>query len=148
MKTCSRCKETKPLDKFGPDKRGIQGRHSWCRKCVNAYRQTPGQVARVQARLATPRGKHLQRDTKLRLNYGSSVSEWETLFLLQGGRCPGCDRVLARDRTTHMDHDHASNAVRGLLCESCNLALGHAKDNPETLEGLARYLRRVIVKSK
>jgi hypothetical protein len=41
----------------------------------------------------------------------------------------------------HLDHDHNTNKFRGWLCHRCNCALGMVKDNPETLEALAKYLR-------
>jgi hypothetical protein len=49
-----------------------------------------------------------------------------------------------------VDHDHAccpqsygtcGNCNRGLICASCNTALGMAKDSPQILERLAEYLR-------
>jgi len=39
------------------------------------------------------------------------------------------------------DHDHVTGKFRGWICERCNFSLGHAKDNPETLEKMAKYLR-------
>ena len=44
------------------------------------------------------------------------------------------------NKTLHIDHDHATGAVRGVLCEGCNHALGNAKDNPALLRSLADYL--------
>lgn len=37
MKTCTRCKELKQFDQFGPDTRVKDGRRSACRACVAAY---------------------------------------------------------------------------------------------------------------
>ena len=61
------------------------------------------------------------------------------MVLRQLGRCPGCRRQL---RHPHIDHNHYTGAVRGLLCNPCNLALGHAKDMTLTLTRLASYLKR------
>lgn len=41
-----------------------------------------------------------------------------------------------------VDHDHATGEVRGMLCDLCNKALGHARDDIEILEGLITYLKR------
>jgi hypothetical protein len=40
----------------------------------------------------------------------------------------------------HFDHDHQSGKFRGWICESCNFALGHAKDNVEVLAKMIIYL--------
>lgn len=42
----------------------------------------------------------------------------------------------------HLDHDHETGLVRGWLCGSCNRALGLLKDNAQTIQGLANYLKK------
>lgn len=39
-----------------------------------------------------------------------------------------------------MDHDHITGALRGLLCNFCNRALGNMRDNPVALRQAADYL--------
>jgi hypothetical protein len=46
------------------------------------------------------------------------------------------------DFTWHIDHDHLTGKVRGLLCHHCNAALGHVKDDPAILAALIKYLAR------
>jgi len=41
-----------------------------------------------------------------------------------------------------VDHNHKTGKVRGMLCFSCNVLLGQAKDDPIRLEKSANYLRR------
>ena len=45
-------------------------------------------------------------------------------------------------KVPHVDHDHITGKVRGLLCGSCNRALGLIKDNLETLVRLQKYLEK------
>lgn len=40
----------------------------------------------------------------------------------------------------YLDHDHASGAVRGLLCSACNTGMGLLGDNPNLLRIAAQYL--------
>lgn len=49
-------------------------------------------------------------------------------------------QVCGSDKKLCIDHDHESGRVRGVLCDNCNKALGHAKDDIETLKGLVSYL--------
>jgi hypothetical protein len=54
----------------------------------------------------------------------------------QGGVCACCDKP----NPEHVDHDHASGRVRGMLCFNCNQALGNVRDQVPTLERLRDYL--------
>ena len=56
----------------------------------------------------------------------------------QNNQCLGCFTEFTV--TPRVDHDHETGAVRGLLCNGCNIVLGHAYDNPEVLKNLANYL--------
>lgn len=73
--------------------------------------------------------------------YGLSHEAFEALLASQDHACPGCTAPLT-ETSACVDHDHATAHVRGLLCRVCNLAVGHAQDNPETLRRLAAYLER------
>ena len=48
---------------------------------------------------------------------GVSDAEYERLLALQGGKCAihGCNRT-PKTRRFHVDHDHATGYVRGILC--------------------------------
>ncbi len=43
-----------------------------------------------------------------------------------------------------IDHSHVSGKVRGLLCPSCNVALGQLRDNPHTARKAATYLETTV----
>ena len=68
-------------------------------------------------------------------------------FVNRVGECqnPGCRRTLRgpgnRADQGHVDHDHDTGTVRGVLCSSCNHALGMAKDSIKVLAGLVTYLK-------
>lgn len=40
----------------------------------------------------------------------------------------------------HIDHDHRTGRTRGVLCQSCNLAIGHMADDPVIAAAALRYL--------
>ncbi len=56
----------------------------------------------------------------------------------QGGVCAICRAAPA----VHVDHDHATGTVRGMLCFPCNAAIGHLRDDPDTVRRAAVYLER------
>lgn len=86
------------------------------------------------------------RELKLQRFYGMTTEQFDSLLESQGGVCAnvgcGVKEPGGRWNTWHIDHDHLTNEVRGLLCNKCNLAIGHASDSPEILRGLAEYVAR------
>ena len=53
---------------------------------------------------------------------GIDDAEYERLLEAQGGHCALCPNV-PKTRRLHVDHDHKTGRVRGLLCYRCNRAL-------------------------
>ncbi|MFE9767035.1 endonuclease VII domain-containing protein [Streptomyces sp. NPDC005808] len=65
----------------------------------------------------------------------------ETLTELMRRPCDICGAPPGSFQRSHaIDHEHSSGRVRGVLCHSCNLALGHFKDDPERLARAVSYL--------
>lgn len=60
----------------------------------------------------------------LRTRYGITPEEYDELLARQDGRCAMCREECATGKRLAVDHDHATGAVRGLLCHACNRALG------------------------
>lgn len=78
------------------------------------------------------------RARKLR-GYGLTQEQFGAMLESQLGACLIC---LAQMRAPVIDHDHATGAVRGLLCRKCNSALGLFLDSAQVLTRAARYLTR------
>ena len=79
------------------------------------------------------------RHYHLNHRYGIGDDEVDAMIEAQAQLCPICRRPLGAK--PHVDHDHASGEVRGLLCFTCNVGLGNFSDDPERLERAAIYLR-------
>lgn len=75
--------------------------------------------------------------------YGMTLQEWEERFIAQDGKCAVCHKPLDRSRPKdiHVDHNHVTGIVRGLLCASCNRGLGFFKEDPDILAAALDYLR-------
>jgi hypothetical protein len=78
--------------------------------------------------------------------YGVSDDFREALWIAQDKKCAVCRSgiELVGRWKTHLDHDHASGKIRGLLCRWCNLAIGHAKDSITLLRAMADYLEKYL----
>lgn len=78
----------------------------------------------------------------IRRTYKVSIEEAARLYAVrQTGICAAC-KGNRSNRVLDIDHDHDTNAVRGLLCHKCNLALGHMAENPEWLQNLTDYAQQ------
>ncbi len=126
---CKTCKNTSARRRY-KDKRGALANSRW-----SAVRFTPEQAAARQ--LAS------QRRSKLRLKYGMTVEQYDALAIKQGGACAIC----RKPKPLHVDHCHKTGMVRGLLCNGCNVGIGHLGDDPQTVEAAAAYLRSSRPKS-
>jgi hypothetical protein len=73
----------------------------------------------------------------LKNEYHITLDDFDRMIVEQSGRCKICGQA---DPKLHIDHDHQTGKVRGLLCGPCNRALGIAKDNPALLRAMAAYL--------
>jgi hypothetical protein len=60
--------------------------------------------------------------------------EW--MILQQRGVCAICRTRKA----LHVDHDHATGRVRGILCFNCNRGIGKFGDDPALLRNAIAYI--------
>lgn len=75
--------------------------------------------------------------------YGITQEEYVHMLAVQGGHCAACTRTPEQERhgVLHVDHDHTTGVVRGLLCHRCNTAFGLIAEN---LDGLTAYAKRAL----
>jgi hypothetical protein len=82
------------------------------------------------------RAKRVVRD------YGITIQQRDNIIANQQGLCAICLNVLPPGQGMHIDHDHLTGRVRGILCRTCNMGLGLFKDSRALLEQAARYLSK------
>ena len=83
-----------------------------------------------------------RRRSDLWLTYGLTPEAYQALHDGQGGTCAVCS-IRETKRSLHVDHDHVTGRVRGLLCNSCNRGIGLLKDDPRILRSAIAYLERL-----
>ena len=83
--------------------------------------------------------------TRAQKKYGITIEEQEDMLRKQSGKCKICGKDIylfgdTKSNTAHVDHDHKTGKVRGLLCQECNTGLGKFCDNIEYLKNAIKYL--------
>ncbi|MFG2599741.1 endonuclease VII domain-containing protein [Streptomyces sp. NPDC048462] len=113
-KRCPQCGEVKPHGEWERNRSSSDGWSSYCRVC-RAERN---------------------RISYFRRKYGLAPAELDALIAAQQGTCCICLAASAE----HVDHCHETGRVRGVLCFSCNAALGQLKDRPDAIRRAAAYV--------
>jgi hypothetical protein len=75
--------------------------------------------------------------------YGVSAAEVEEQIERQAGLCAICLKTLGAK--PHVDHDHETGEVRGVLCFNCNGGLGQFRDDAAVMARAVRYLEGTMV---
>jgi len=161
MKTCTKCGIEQPLENFYKAAGTKDGRRGDCRSCFAAraaarhaanpepgrerakrwQRENPERVrAQREAAKADGRRREQTRRSHLKQKYGMTTEQYDEMLAAQGGGCAICGRPPRPDISLHVDHDHATGAIRGLSCFRCNNALGDFDDDISLLESAVRYL--------
>lgn len=128
-KYCKSCDTTKPIDEFYLRNKISMVRHSTCKECDKK---------RVKENTCPIRKRELQ----LQRDYGITLNEYNQMLVEQGYRCKICGTTEpgGKHGKFMVDHSHNTGEVRGLLCKSCNIALGEVGDNISTLQKMIEYL--------
>lgn len=83
----------------------------------------------------------MSRDYTLRTTYGIDYKNYRELYKIQAGSCKICGtKNPGGHGTFHVDHDHETREIRGLLCVRCNAGLGYFRDNADVIRKAIRYL--------
>lgn len=75
-------------------------------------------------------------------NFNLKPERYEEMLLEQNGKCAICFKECPTGRNLAIDHNHKTNEVRGLLCQSCNLGIGKFYDDKALLDRAIQYLNR------
>lgn len=87
----------------------------------------------------------LIRRWKIKTFFGLTAEEYDSRKNGQGNRCAICLRTpeeAGKKKSLVLDHDHATEGIRGFLCGSCNLAIGLFQDDVVRLRAAASYIEK------
>lgn len=86
--------------------------------------------------------------SRLKIKYNITADVYFSLLENQSGVCAICfspeTKIINNNKNIAIlavDHDHKTGKIRGLLCKSCNIAIGSMKDSIDRLLSAATYLR-------
>lgn len=141
MKRCTRCNLDKNLDFFPFDKR--RNRHTT--PCKDCRRPIVYAANKKWKQECTESFKRSDRKASLKKKYGLTIDQVASLWNSQEGKCAICTRPIPVDSPVkaakpHIDHNHVTGVVRGLLCLTCNTGLGMFGDSLDLLEAARIYL--------
>lgn len=112
-------------------------RNAKYRKRRAEYKKTEaGKLAEKRYRQSDAAKERIKRN-RLKTRYNLTLNEVEEMKAAQHNLCAIC---LKEPNNWHIDHDHLTNKVRGLLCGPCNMALGLFKDNIDNMQKAIEYL--------
>ena len=142
--TCSKCKRSLPLSCFSKNKYKKRGHEYRCKDCMNtmsrAWRAAhPEKVREYKLREKLSGSAHR---TSIR-KHGWDLSLEKIRELRAEARTGSCGICgLRTEKPLCIDHNHATNELRGLLCNNCNQGLGLFRDNADLLRKAAKYLEQ------
>lgn len=79
-----------------------------------------------------------KRKWMLKGKYGITPAQFEDMAIAQEYKCAICEQLP--NNKLHVDHDHKTGKIRGLLCARCNLGIGSFEDNTGLLLKAVKYL--------
>lgn len=86
-----------------------------------------------------------KREAYLQRTYGITLRIYRAMLVDQNGACGICGDPPKPGKNLHVDHDHKTGRVRGLLDYKCNkILLGRGRENADRHEKAARYLRQTL----
>jgi Recombination endonuclease VII len=133
--------------------RNTHDRNSEKTHCIHGHEFTPENTYHSVNQLGNPRRQCItcrnrvfaarSRDNHLKRLYNISEEFYDQLLMRQDFKCALCNeesKATGKNARLHVDHDHRTGKVRGLLCYGCNIAIGFLEENPDKVQKVLDYL--------
>jgi hypothetical protein len=121
---CSKCRVWKQPTLFSKNKNQTTGLNYACKECMAVH----------------------TRKWNLPAKYNINSEQFQKMLVDQNNSCASCETPFVangkRMSRPHVDHNHKTGQVRGLLCGLCNMAAGKLKDSSDQAQRLANYLKK------
>src|ERR1035441_6414502 len=105
--------------------RYTEARHKYRLKYREKYKTYNKEYRKKNADRLRQYSKLHSRNTALKRKYGITAEDYDAMFLRQNGQCASCQEPQEKfKRRFHVDHNHSTGNIRGLLCLYCNHLAG------------------------
>lgn len=141
---------SKPQDRSKAEQRSYHKNHdrNKARKLSNYYRNRDSRLAKMKKNYEELKNNPEEYNKKkkqwnanrLLKQYGLTEAQVCSMKELQENKCLICKK----ETKLYIDHCHSSGKVRGLLCNSCNVALGFLEENIETMKNMILYIEKSL----
>lgn len=108
-----------------------------CFACRQWQKQEHFTVDRSRRSGLAARCKPCMSDASTASRYGLTVAQLRLFRAKHGNQCGICSAITF----LYVDHDHVTGKLRGLLCPSCNTAIGLFKESPALFAAAVKYLQ-------
>jgi len=118
------------------------------KKYINNWRiENKDKFKEVQDRYNL-KNKDKIKERRLLRDYGINNEQYDKLLKQQNNSCAVCGTHQSQlKRSLAVDHNHETGQIRGLLCDNCNIALGHLNESIDLLDKAKTYLEKYITKN-
>jgi len=137
---CISCLKVLPIDNFEWQKNRPSPRKK-CKSCRNServYSPESKEKRKKYAKKYAIENKDKLKDYHLKYRYGLSLEKYNEKLSSQDNLCSICNKDLKGRK--HLDHNHETGQVRGILCSGCNTGLGMFLEDKKSLERAIEYL--------
>lgn len=93
----------------------------------------------VDKKWVAKQDENYHRVRRLRF-YGLTLDDYNFMLNRQNGVCAICGRPPKEGKPLHIDHDHKTGMIRGLLCFRCNFGLSYFGEDEIKLKKAFEYL--------
>ena len=165
MRICNGCGINKSVSEYYADRTKAYGIRPECKKCLGhklsvAYWKDNGRRVKKSNQAKNKRINDVEwaknerekrrewyrrnpdkgKEGNLKAVWGISLDQFNELKNNQGGKCAICMEIPKSDKHFHVDHNHITGEIRGLLCSNCNVGFGNFKENEQILRNAINYI--------
>jgi len=160
FKRCTTCSKEKSVDEFFPSNKNKTGLRARCKECSRKSYPRP-----INGKQTCKKCKIEQDVTEFHTHkyckagiattcktceiikqYGLSYQEYIELKQKQNFECKICHKKEIETKL-HVDHNHITGQIRGLLCRNCNVAIGLIREDINICKSIINYLEEYYVVS-